>query len=278
VSGFRVVIPARLASTRLPNKPLVDLAGKPMVVRVWERAVASGADEVWVATDAPEVAAAVEQAGGRAILTRADHASGTDRLAEVVERLGWENEAIVVNVQGDEPLIDPDAIRTAAQVLALTPEAAIATLAHPIDSVEEFFDPNIGRNMSICATPRDGRSIFPGRRCPGGGTLSPPGVRRACPRGCQPCATSVCTLTGLFSCARSPGSRLAHWSGSRCWSSCALCGTDTPSRSKCSTRPRRPASIRRRTWSGYVACSPGPHEDRLLPFSSSIIKERGSCA
>ncbi|CUB07474.1 MAG: 3-deoxy-manno-octulosonate cytidylyltransferase [Tepidiphilus sp.] len=142
MSGFRVVIPARLASTRLPNKPLVDLAGKPMVVRVWERAVASGADEVWVATDAPEVAAAVEQAGGRAILTRADHASGTDRLAEVVERLGWENEAIVVNVQGDEPLIDPDAIRTAAQVLALTPEAAIATLAHPIDSVEEFFDPN----------------------------------------------------------------------------------------------------------------------------------------
>lgn len=142
MSGFRVVIPARLASTRLPNKPLVDLAGKPMVVRVWERAVASGADEVWVATDSPQVLAAVQQAGGRAILTRGDHASGTDRLAEVVERLGWENEAIVVNVQGDEPLIDPLVIARTAETLARTPSAAIATLAHPIASAEEFFDPN----------------------------------------------------------------------------------------------------------------------------------------
>lgn len=143
MSGFRVVIPARLASTRLPNKPLVDLAGKPMVVRVWERAVASGADEVWVATDAPEVAAAVEQAGGRAILTRADHASGTDRLAEVVERLGWENEAIVVNVQGDEPLIDPALIDAVAGLLKKQPLAQMGTAAHAIETVEDFTNPNV---------------------------------------------------------------------------------------------------------------------------------------
>ena len=143
MSGFRVVIPARLASTRLPNKPLVDLAGKPMVVRVWERAVASGADEVWVATDAPEVAAAVEQAGGRAILTRADHASGTDRLAEVVERLGWENEAIVVNVQGDEPLIEPSLIQAVADLLSKEPLAQMGTAAHAIKSVADFVNPNV---------------------------------------------------------------------------------------------------------------------------------------
>jgi len=141
--GFQVVIPARYASSRLPAKPLADIAGKPMIVRVLERALASGADEVWVATDHPEILAVVEAAGGQVVQTRADHASGTDRLAEVVEILGWSDETIVVNVQGDEPLMDPALIAAVARELADDPEAAIATASHPLHSAEEFFNPNV---------------------------------------------------------------------------------------------------------------------------------------
>ena len=108
---FKVVIPARHASSRLPGKPLADIAGKPMVVRVAERAVQSGAMEVIVATDHEEVRAAVERHGFPALMTRVDHASGTDRIAEVVDRLGWGDDIVVVNVQGDEPLIAPSPMR-----------------------------------------------------------------------------------------------------------------------------------------------------------------------
>lgn len=142
-AGFRAVVPARFASTRLPGKPLADIAGAPMVVRVMQRAQASGASEVWVATDHAPVEDAVRAAGGQAILTRADHPSGTDRLAEVVERLGWADEDIVVNVQGDEPLIPPELVAQVAQALADAPDAAIATAAHPIHSAEEFFNPAV---------------------------------------------------------------------------------------------------------------------------------------
>lgn len=139
---FKVVIPARYASTRLPAKPLLDLAGKPMVVRVAERALLSGAEEVVVATDHAEVAAAVERHGLRVLLTRAEHASGTDRLAEVIESSGWHDDTIVVNVQGDEPLIDPALIVRVAVELAGS-GAEIATLAHPLSEAAEFFNPNI---------------------------------------------------------------------------------------------------------------------------------------
>ena len=140
--NFKVVIPARYASTRLPGKPLLDLGGKPMVARVAERALLSGAEEVWVASDHPEVLAAAEQQGLSAVLTRADHPSGTDRLAEVVELRGWDDETIVVNVQGDEPLIDPALIvQTVRQLVASG--ADIATVAHKIDTTEEFFNPSI---------------------------------------------------------------------------------------------------------------------------------------
>jgi len=139
---FKVVIPARYASTRLPGKPLLDLGGKPMVVRVAERAKASGADEVWVATDHPGVRDAVEAHGFAALMTRADHPTGTDRLAEVVAACGWQHDALVVNVQGDEPLIEPELIaRTAGQLAASG--ADIATLAHPIAEAAEFFNPNV---------------------------------------------------------------------------------------------------------------------------------------
>lgn len=139
---FKVVIPARYASTRLPAKPLLDLGGKPMVARVAERALLSGAEEVWVATDHVEVQAAAELHGLSVLLTRADHPSGTDRLAEVVEQRGWDDETIVLNVQGDEPLIDPALIAQTARQLAES-GADIATVAHPIDDAADFFNPNI---------------------------------------------------------------------------------------------------------------------------------------
>jgi 3-deoxy-manno-octulosonate cytidylyltransferase (CMP-KDO synthetase) len=139
---FKAVVPARFSSTRLPGKPLLDLGGQPMVVRVAERAAASGAEEVLVATDHAGVQAAVQAAGYPVCLTRADHPTGTDRLAEVVEQRGWSDDTLIVNVQGDEPLIDPDLIRQTAELLASS-GADIATVAHPITSAEDFFNPNV---------------------------------------------------------------------------------------------------------------------------------------
>jgi 3-deoxy-manno-octulosonate cytidylyltransferase (CMP-KDO synthetase) len=143
VTAFRVVIPARHASTRFPGKPLADIEGRPMVVRVWERALASGAEEVWVATDHPDIFKAVTAAGGQALMTRVEHPSGADRLAEVAALRGWRDEDIVVNVQGDEPLIDPGLIAAAAHELAADPGAAIATAAHPLADPVEAFNPNV---------------------------------------------------------------------------------------------------------------------------------------
>jgi len=139
--SFVAIIPARFASTRLPGKPLVDIHGKPMVVHVMERAIQSGAERVIVATDHPDVAAAVTAAGGEVCLTRPDHQSGTERLAEVVEQYQFSDETIIVNVQGDEPLIPPEIIRQVAHNLAGS-VAEMATLAVPITSAEEAFNPN----------------------------------------------------------------------------------------------------------------------------------------
>ncbi|MCK9984460.1 MAG: 3-deoxy-manno-octulosonate cytidylyltransferase (CMP-KDO synthetase) [Azoarcus sp.] len=143
MAGFHVVIPARYASTRLPGKPLADIGGKPMVVRVLEQARKAGPLSAWVATDDARVVDAVKAAEGDVLMTRADHPSGTDRLAEVVAALGWGDDEIVVNVQGDEPLIDPALIADVAGALADTPEAAIATAAHPLHDAAEFFNPNV---------------------------------------------------------------------------------------------------------------------------------------
>lgn len=140
---FIVVIPARLASTRLPGKPLADLAGKPMVVRVAEQARASGASRVLVATDAEVVLNACRAHGIETLLTRTDHPSGTDRLAEVVQACRLPDDALVVNVQGDEPLIEPRLVASVAAHLAANPDCAIATAAHPIAEPAEVFNPNI---------------------------------------------------------------------------------------------------------------------------------------
>ncbi|MCL2161039.1 MAG: 3-deoxy-manno-octulosonate cytidylyltransferase [Betaproteobacteria bacterium] len=143
MTSFRVVIPARHASTRLPGKPLADIGGRPMVLRVLDRALASGAEEVWVAVDHQAVFDAVCAAGGKALMTRTEHSSGTERLGEVVETLGWRDDEVVVNVQGDEPLIDPELIATVAEGLAADAEAAIATAAHPLFDADEVFNTNI---------------------------------------------------------------------------------------------------------------------------------------
>lgn len=138
---FTVIIPARYASTRLPGKPLADIHGKPMVVRVMEQAIKSGASRVIIATDHPDVAAAVIAAGGEACMTNPDHQSGTERLAEVIDTYGFSDDEIIVNVQGDEPLIPPEIIRQVAHNLQGS-QANMGTLAVPIHSAQEVFNPN----------------------------------------------------------------------------------------------------------------------------------------
>jgi len=140
---FRVVIPARYASSRLPGKPLADIGGRPMVLHVLDRALQAGAESVVVATDDVRVRQAVEAAGHQALMTSPDHQSGTERLVEVAETLGWPDGTLVVNVQGDEPLIDPALIREAARQLVLHDDAVIATLAHPIHDHADFVNPNV---------------------------------------------------------------------------------------------------------------------------------------
>ena len=140
---FTVLIPARMASSRLPDKPLADLAGLPMVVRVAQRANESSANRVVVATDDARVLAACQSHGVEAIMTRSDHLSGSDRLAEACEILKLKDQEIVVNVQGDEPLIAPESIDAVAKLLATRDDCSMSTLAHAIDAVEEFSSPHV---------------------------------------------------------------------------------------------------------------------------------------
>lgn len=140
--SFTVIIPARYQSSRLPGKPLADIAGKPMIQHVVERAEQSGAAEVIVATDDKRVADAVTAFGGRAMMTSEDHTSGTERLAEVIEQLALAEDEIVVNVQGDEPFIPPEIIRQVADNLANQRHAPMATLSVPITDTEEVFNPH----------------------------------------------------------------------------------------------------------------------------------------
>ncbi len=153
---FTVVIPARYASTRLPGKPLLDIAGRPMVQRVWEQARQSGADRVVVATDDARIVQAAERFGADALLTAAAHPSGTDRLAEVAHMLQLPGDAIVVNVQGDEPLIPPAVIDQVAGNLAAHPACGIATLCVPITTLETLRDPNAVKVVSDA----QGRALY----------------------------------------------------------------------------------------------------------------------
>jgi len=140
---FTVLIPARYASTRLPGKPLADIGGVPMVVRVAQNAAKSGAARVVIACDDPRILDAARAHAVDAVLTRSDHLTGTDRLAEAAAALHLRDDEIVVNVQGDEPLLAPELVSEVAALLRARPEAAIATACHPIESVEEAFNPNV---------------------------------------------------------------------------------------------------------------------------------------
>ena len=141
--SYTVLIPARLSSSRLPGKPLADIGGLPMVVRVAQRAALAGAARCVVAGDDESIVAACVQHGIEAILTRKDHASGSDRLAEACEQLGLSGDDVVVNVQGDEPLIDPQLIDAVAQLLLARPEASMGTAAHPIETLADYRNPNV---------------------------------------------------------------------------------------------------------------------------------------
>jgi len=141
-TGFIAVIPARYGSTRLPGKPLKDIAGKPMIEWVYRQTVQSGASEVIVATDDERIVAACRKFDARVELTAMEHANGTDRIAELAKRFAWADDQIVVNVQGDEPLISPLCIAQTARLLGWHPQAAIATLTAPLGSEAEFQDPN----------------------------------------------------------------------------------------------------------------------------------------
>ena len=158
--SFIVLIPARMASTRLPDKPLADLGGVPMVVRVAQRALqsgaAAGAPRVVVAGDSARIVSACAAHGIQAVLTRADHPSGSDRLAEACDLLGLQDQDIVVNVQGDEPLIEPALIDAVADLLRARPEAAMSTAAHAIDTLADYLNPNVVKVV----LDRDGLALY----------------------------------------------------------------------------------------------------------------------
>lgn len=176
---FTVVIPARYASSRFPGKPLIDIGGRPMVVRVAEQARKSGADRVIVATDDERIRDAVESRGFEATMTRPDHPTGTDRIAEVARRLKLRANAIVVNVQGDEPLIAPALIRRVAHNLASHRAAAIATVATPIAKAAEFANPNVVKTV----LDHDGYALYFSRApLPWARDLYAKGIRRLPPQ------------------------------------------------------------------------------------------------
>jgi len=153
---FHVVIPARYASSRLPGKPLLPIAGKPMVVRVAEQAAQSGAQQIWIATDHHAIADVVHEHGFKACLTHAHHASGTDRIAEVVQQHDWPDDAIVVNVQGDEPMMPPKLISAVARHLHDHPECAVATACHAIHDETAMRNPNVVKAV----LDKDGNALY----------------------------------------------------------------------------------------------------------------------
>lgn len=154
--AFTVLIPARLGSTRLPDKPLADIGGKPMVVRVAERAAASGAARVVVAADDARIVQACQAHGVNCVLTRIDHPSGSDRLAEACSLLGLDGDDVVVNLQGDEPLIAPALVRACADLLVQRSDCVMSTAAHALDRVDDYTNPNVVKVVLDAA----GRALY----------------------------------------------------------------------------------------------------------------------
>ena len=242
--SFIALIPARTASTRLPDKPLADIAGKPMVVRTAERAARSGAAQVCIATDDARVLQAAQAHGVRALMTRGDHPTGTDRLAEAVAQLGLPDDAIVVNVRGDEPLIEPELIDAVAAKLQASPDADIATCACPLADAQALFNPNV---VKLVCTASDRALYF--SRAP------IPWARDALAGGERVLADGLPALhhIGLYAyrvsfLRRFPTLPRACWNGSSRWSSCAHGARPAIVVHRAST-PRPPAWTRPPTWS-----------------------------
>lgn len=155
MSDYKIVIPARYGSSRLPGKPLIQLKGKSMIRHVYERAVDTGVSDIIVATDDERIQKEAESFGAQVVMTSVDHENGTERIAEVAAKLGWEDDVVVVNLQGDEPLIPKSLIETTAKGLLKHPDAGMASICTPIHSVEDGFDPNVvkvvldGRGMAM---------------------------------------------------------------------------------------------------------------------------------
>lgn len=185
--SFTALIPARLASTRLPRKPLADIAGVPMVVRVARQAALSGAAGVVVAADDPSIVEACQAHGVQAVLTRPDHASGSDRLAEACSMLGLDGDDLVVNVQGDEPLIDPGLVADTAALLRARPDCVMSTAAHAIDNAADWGNPNVVKVVLDAA----GRALYFSR-------ASIPHWRDAVPAGAPPRQPAALRHVGLY--------------------------------------------------------------------------------
>jgi 3-deoxy-manno-octulosonate cytidylyltransferase (CMP-KDO synthetase) len=184
--NFSVLIPARMASMRLPDKPLLDLAGLPMVVRVARQAQACGAQRVAVATDDHRIVDACVRHGVQAVMTRDDHVSGSDRLAEACEQLGMEGDEVVVNVQGDEPLIPPALIARCAALLGAHPDCAVGTVAHPIERLADWHNPNVVKVVLDAA----GRALY--------FTRAPVPHWRDAPAGALPAAPAPLRHLGIY--------------------------------------------------------------------------------
>lgn len=246
---FTVIIPARYASTRLPGKPLADICGKPMIVRVMEQAKRSGAARVIVATDTQAVFDAVIAEGGEACMTREDHQSGTERLAEVIDHYQFADDEIIVNVQGDEPLIPDSIIAQVAENLAAS-EAGMATLAVKITTAEEAFNPNAVKVVMD----KQGYALY---------------FSRATFRGIASALCTAVTVQVIIFCVISaftltvPGlsavifsGKPARWRKLRCSSSCVYSGTVKRSMSRRHQKHRAPVLIPRKILKPCADCLP----------------------
>lgn len=244
--SFTVVIPARYTASRLPGKPLADLGGRPLLQWVYERAVASGAERVVVATDDARIESAARAFGAQVVMTAASHRSGTDRIAEAAQALELPDEAVVVNVQGDEPLLPPPLIRQVANDLLAHPAADMATLSQRIVTLSELASAHAVK--VVCD--RAGYALYFSRALipqPRDAMPEAEHLAEAEPAGS---ATSASTPTAWGFCAPSLAGRRARSKPPKCSSSCARCGTAPPSTWPRPAHRRRPAWTRPRIWNG----------------------------
>ncbi len=254
-AGFTVLIPARLASTRLPDKPLADIGGIPMVVRVAQQAARSRAARVVVAADHPRILEACAAHGVQAVATRADHPSGSDRLAEACVQLGLADDDVVVNVQGDEPLIAPALIDAVAALLPARPEADMGTAAHAIHAREDFANPNV---VKVVLDARGLAHYFSRAPIPHArghaDTAWWQGGQAGVPAGCAPLRhIGIYSYRAAFvrAFAALPPAPRKRW---KRWSNCVRCGTDTASPCMSRTPRRGRAWTRRKTSNGCARC------------------------